>query len=198
MFNDTSMKKPARLFWNPAHQRLGATCRRRAPAPPQDCVQVSASLQPWTPSWTKRVEHRSCCALFCFSFPSLIRHLLMLWRSFPMKVECITASLPPCYLWKAMIRNRCSSLGFSSCTLFDLQLFTLAFLLFPNNPNPRDFNNISDNYSQCKLLPKLSLCVSSLLILTETACLAGSSVLLAYFCWPVFCQSIRNQGPLLQ
>lgn len=34
----------------------------------------------------------------------------------------------------------------------------LAFLLFPINPNPRDFNNVSDHYSKSKLLPRLLLC----------------------------------------
>lgn len=43
-----------------------------------------------------------------------------------------------------------------------------------------DSSQVSDNYSECKLLPKLLLCVLSLLILTKMACLAGPSVLLAY------------------
>ena len=125
------MKKPARLCWNPAHRRLGVTCQRRAPAPLQDSVQASANLQPWTPSSTKRVRPRLSWAVLFFSFPTWFvcsSHCAVSpWIHTESTWEVLSACLPPSYLWKAVIRNRCLSLGFSSCTLFSLRLFTFGF-----------------------------------------------------------------------
>lgn len=100
------MRKPARLFWNPAHRRRGATCRRRAPAPLQGSVQASASLRPWTPSLTKQVEHRIfLCLVFSLPFPAWF-NISSSYDTVSLGIwNALTACFPTSYLWKAMIRN---------------------------------------------------------------------------------------------
>lgn len=121
------MKKPARLFWNPAHRHLGVTCQRRAPAPLQDYVQASASLQPWTPSLTKRVGHCLLWAVFCFSL-SQLDSSVQLSCSFLVNMRC-TFCPPPSFLsLKSHDKKQMFVLGFQQ--LHPVQSLTVYIWLF--------------------------------------------------------------------
>jgi hypothetical protein len=65
--------------------------------------------------------------LFCFSYFQLDLLSVSLMMQFPREYEM--SLKPPSFLSlkKGTVRNRCLSLGFSSCTLFGLQLFTFSF-----------------------------------------------------------------------
>lgn len=121
------MKKPARLFWNPAHRRLGVTCQRRAPVPLQDSVQASASLQPWTPSLTRLVGHHLLCAVFCVP-PFRLDSSVVSWCCFPMNMKC-TFCPPPSFLSpKSHDKKQMFVLGFQQ--LHSVQSPTVYIWLF--------------------------------------------------------------------
>ena len=121
------MRKPARLCWNPAHRRLGVTCQRRAPAPLQDSVQASASLQPWTPLSTKRVRHCLSWAVFCFSLSQLDLsvHLIV---HFPVNMRGAFCLPPSCLSLKSCDKKQMFVLGFQQ--LYPVQSPTVYIWLF--------------------------------------------------------------------
>ena len=103
------------------------TCQRRAPAPLQDSVQASASLQPWTPSSTKRVRHCPSWAVFCFSLSQLDLSIHLIGH-FPVNMRGAFC-LPPSFLsLKSYDKKQMFVLGFQQ--LYPVQSLTIYIWLF--------------------------------------------------------------------
>lgn len=139
------MKKPARLFWNPAHQLLELTCQPQSLVQLQDFVQALASLQQWTLWLTKPVKH--CFSVFIV--PKLIFFIFF---------KCISKWMLTKFFFHGTKRglDEMQMCGLSRVWIsFHLLFFVYFFLyLFGNNPETMQWKTSEKFlalYSECNL-----------------------------------------------